>query len=185
MRKLSEIAQIEQGYPFRSSVEAERDGNVAVIQIKDLSAIDYKTLPRIVFKNSKYLLEQGDILIAARSSLSAQTLQRIPIPCITTSSVLRIRIHNKAYSPLVLTTLLNSDLGRYTLTSLAGERSMPVLSKRELGNFPIPDIDPAEQIRYANALDSIQKTKQALTEKLSLIEQLETGLAQQLTRRDH
>ncbi len=38
--RLAELAEIRMGYPFRSRLEHEPDGNVAVIQMKDIDDTD-------------------------------------------------------------------------------------------------------------------------------------------------
>ncbi|MCL2654516.1 MAG: restriction endonuclease subunit S [Coriobacteriia bacterium] len=184
MRKLSDIAEIQPGYSFRAAVETEPGGTIAVIQIKDISEFDFTGLPRISFSNPKFLLKVGDILIASRSNFKAALLQEVPIPCIIAASVLRIRVHNQAFSPLVLAALLNSTQGQHTLGRLAGGSFMLTLSKQELGAFPVPDISPEQQRQYACALNTIHQYQQALAKKQQLTAELETALSQRLLQEE-
>lgn len=61
---------------------------------------------------------------------------------------------------------------------------MPLLSKKELGAFRVPDISPEQQRQYACALNAIHQYQQALAKKQQLTAELETALSQRLVQEE-
>ena len=70
--KLSELADVRMGYPFRSRLEPDPMGNVAVIQMKDIdeaNQVRAEGAIRVALAGSKahhHLLRAGDLLFRSR-----------------------------------------------------------------------------------------------------------------------
>lgn len=79
MKKLSDIANISPGYPFRTSIEPDDNSDVYVVQLRDAqpngqinqNQIIKTTLPG---KKNPIWLESGDILFSARGSKNFASL---------------------------------------------------------------------------------------------------------------
>lgn len=71
--KLSDLAHIRAGHPFRGAVEAVLDGAVAVVQMKDILAgggVDWSSAVRteLVGRKEPDWLSDGDLLFVSRGS---------------------------------------------------------------------------------------------------------------------
>lgn len=71
--KLSEIAEIRAGYPFRGSVPEDVDGRVSVVQIKDVDLagnINWRGLikTRLEGRKEPDWIKSGDVLFVARGT---------------------------------------------------------------------------------------------------------------------
>jgi len=69
--RIGEIAQLQAGYQFRGKVEPDPDGNVAILQIKDIEdrrRLNADTIDRIPFDKpyEQYLVSRGDVLFLSR-----------------------------------------------------------------------------------------------------------------------
>ncbi|SEG29647.1 Type I restriction modification DNA specificity domain-containing protein [Alcanivorax sp. DSM 26293] len=73
MVKLSQIASINPGYPFRGKIEESGDGSIVAVQMKDVSLTTGViwsgcTPTTLIGKRHPQLLGNGDILVAARGN---------------------------------------------------------------------------------------------------------------------
>lgn len=69
--RIGEIANIQAGYQFRDKVEPDPDGNVAILQIKDIEdrrRLNPDTIDRIPFDKpyEQYLITKGDVIFLSR-----------------------------------------------------------------------------------------------------------------------
>lgn len=70
---LKDFVDILPGHPFRGTIKQYEDGNVNVVQVRDISAIGEMDLgdlvqTKVTGKKSPVWLEQGDILFVAKGS---------------------------------------------------------------------------------------------------------------------
>ena len=84
---LSELAEVQMGYPFRSRLEHDPQGDVAVIQMKDIddaNLLHAAEAIRIALPKGKthHLLRPGDLLFRSRgrSNGAALVLEGISPP---------------------------------------------------------------------------------------------------------
>ena len=80
---LQDLCEIRSGFHFRGRVESDPEGNVALIQIKDLDdefALQDAELIRVqVEKPESYLVRQGDVLFVARGTRLGATALTQPL----------------------------------------------------------------------------------------------------------
>lgn len=80
MRKtIEEVAEVQMGYHFRSRLEEAEEGNVKVIQMKDLlkdNTIDFNSLKKISLQEvpTRHLAKKGDVLFRSRGNIPMAAL---------------------------------------------------------------------------------------------------------------
>lgn len=81
--RLGDVASIRQGHPFRGAITAHADGNVRVIQLKNITAsglhdADGLLRTRMSHRKAPDWVRDGDVLLAARGSHPMAALLRDP-----------------------------------------------------------------------------------------------------------
>ncbi|MGQ0509973.1 MAG: restriction endonuclease subunit S [Betaproteobacteria bacterium] len=82
--RIGAIAEVRAGYPFRGAIDPASDGQVTVVQIKDLAPDGSVTWARAIRtelpgRRQPYWLETGDLLLVARGKrYSATALDGVP-----------------------------------------------------------------------------------------------------------
>jgi restriction endonuclease S subunit len=158
-KKLSEIADITSGYTFRGSIESEPDGNILLLQAKNIAAnqdvIETSDLNKVSDESIRtpYLLEHNDILLVSRGSGLGSFKSAVFISGQTnvmpSSSVLVIRIKDLDILSKYISLYLNSEEGQSALFKIAtGGSYLQSLLVKNLRSFkiPIPPIDTQELI---------------------------------------
>ncbi|MDO9567044.1 MAG: restriction endonuclease subunit S [Candidatus Desulfaltia sp.] len=96
--KIKQLATVQTGYSFRSRLEASKDGEVAVIQMKDLlqdNTVGCKKLVKIELETVKehHLAQKGDLVFRSRGQITtAAILLETPGKAVVAAPLLRIRI---------------------------------------------------------------------------------------------
>ncbi|WP_407354726.1 restriction endonuclease subunit S [Methanolobus sp. WCC5] len=172
---IKDIATVQTGYSFRSRLEASENGNVAVIQMKDLLDDNRVDCSRLIEIDMHTLKEQhfariGDLVFRSRgqANTSAIILQN-PGKAIIAAPLLRIRIKNPEN---VLPEYLNwyisqADAQRY-LTSVQAGTSVNMIRSTQLEQMPVhlPSLKMQKSIVELAALSAReQMILSALAEK--------------------
>ena len=163
------------GYSFRSRLEADEGGGVAVIQMKDLlddNTVGCDGLIRINMEAMKehHLAQRGDLVFRSRGSLTtAAVLLKDPGKAVVAAPLLRIRVTKKA---LVLPEYLNWYISQRDaqifLTSRAKGTVQKMISKQAIEDLEV-------------ALPSLEKQKNIL--ELATLLAREQTLLQQLSHK--
>jgi len=174
-KKLKEITSVQMGYSFRSRLEADEGGGVAVIQMKDLlddNTVGCDGLIRINMEAMKehHLAQRGDLVFRSRGSLTtAAVLLKDPGKAVVAAPLLRIRVTKKA---LVLPEYLNWYISQRDaqifLTSRAKGTVQKMISKQAIEDLEV-------------ALPSLEKQKNIL--ELATLLAREQTLLQQLSHK--
>jgi len=86
---ISEIGSLRAGHSFRKKPEHHPDGNVCVVQLKDILSdgiLDTRKLCRTT-QTSKRLLQKGDVLLINRGRFTASVFDgTFTAPCVATSA---------------------------------------------------------------------------------------------------
>lgn len=165
--KIKDIATIQMGYSFRSKLEASENGNVKVIQMKDLlddNTVDCSGLMKIDMQTPKeqHFARIGDLVFRSRGQIntSAVILEN-PEEAIVASPLIRIRITNPE---TVLPEYLNwyisqTDAQRY-LTSMQAGTSVNMIRNKQLEQMPvhIPSLSIQKSIVELAALSTRERT---------------------------
>ena len=171
---LGELAEIQMGYPFRSRLEHDPQGDVAVIQMKDIDDTNLLhveeairvTLPR---GKARHLLRAGDLLFRSRgrSNGAAQVLEGIG-PAVLSAPMLLIRPHNVL--PAYLCWYINTPATQAQLAALAEGTSVQMISAEALRALDVPLPSLATQQRIAEAA-ALAGQEQSLLARIATLRQ--------------
>ncbi len=130
------------GHAFRSRLEAVPDGNVAVIQMKDLTDdnhLDPVALARIEFGEARprQFVHLGDIVFRSRGQThTAALIDQDPGPAIIAAPLLRIR-PRESVLPAYLAWFINLPATQARLASRAEGTALRMIRKQSLAELEI------------------------------------------------
>lgn len=170
--QLSEIAEIRSGLHFRDKVESDPNGNVALVQIRDLDeefVVHPDKLQRVsIEKPEAYLVGQGDVLFSARGARLGASEIRQPLKnTIVTGSffVLRLREESEVL-PSYLTWAINSPAAQTQLQKSGQGSDLRMLRRLDLEGLML-EIPPLETQRAIVALDECARNERHLMKELT------------------
>ena len=180
VRKLSEIADIRYGYQFRGKIEPDENGNVDLIQIKDMNSRHEVMVSNLKSVNlespEKHLVYSGDVLFLSRGhTMYATVVPELERDTIVSNYffVLHINLHTneKSIDPGFLAWIMNEPRFQQQLKYFVRGSHMRLISKKDFEGLTvsIPDQNSQLQIVRLNQL----KLKEAY-----LLDQLKTKRAQ-------
>ncbi|WP_299022177.1 restriction endonuclease subunit S [uncultured Photobacterium sp.] len=182
IRRLSEVADIQAGYPFRGSIKHDEGAAVRVVQAKDISDLgeliqDELVRTELTGKKQPTWLQKGDVLFIAKGMRNFAAHVPENLEYVTCSpSLFQIRIKQSLLgmvNPMFLAWQLNQKpVQQYLRKSAEGSTQInirkPVLGDVEIA---IPDIERQ---------DTIAKLYTASIKENVLLHKLITNRQQQL-----
>ena len=172
--KLGELADVQMGYPFRSRLEHDPQGDVAVIQMKDIDDTNLLhaeqairvTLPKV---KSHHLLRAGDLLFRSRgrSNGAAQVLEGVE-PAVLSAPMLLIRPRNVL--PAYLCWYINAPATQVQLAALAEGTSVQMISAEALKALDVPMPAPVTQQHIAQTA-ALAEQEQSLLARIATLRQ--------------
>jgi hypothetical protein len=169
MTKLGQVASIRMGYPFRSRLEHNAMGAIAVVQMKDIddaSALHVEDAVRVELADFKehHLIRPGDLVFRSRGRTNSVALVSADIgPAILAAPMLLIRPVDVL--PAYLLWYINLPATQATLAAQAEGTSVRMISKAALEALEVP-------------LPS--RRKQQLIVEVSALAMAEQGLLEQI-----
>ena len=165
-QKLCDFAEIKSGYTFRERVVSVEDGDILVIQPKDLNNPSYSEMAKIPFsKNmSKHLLKKGDVLFSNRGAFSSIVYDG-KYPTVGSGGFFIIRVNNKKALPEYISLFLNSDMAQKIFLKIQESMTIPALTRDQVAGMeiPLPSITKQEElIRF----EDLQKKEYYLMQNL-------------------
>ena len=164
------LAEVQMGYPFRSRLEHDPKGDVAVIQMKDIddaNLLHTEAAIRVALPRGKthHLLRAGDLLFRSRgrSNGAAQVLEGIG-PAVLSAPMLLIRPHKVL--PAYLCWYINAPATQTQLAALAEGTSVRMISAEALKALDVPLPSKAAQRRIAEAA-ALADQEQALLARIA------------------
>jgi len=185
--KLQDIAEIFTGYTFRNAIVHEPDGDIAIIQLKDLSA-DYQQIESfntfcLPFSSyQKHLLQPNDIIFVSKglNNFAIQFIQTYQ-KAIATATFIIIRPKNNQICSEYLTWYINQPAAQEQLHSGKEHRStvfsITIKTLAEL-SIEVPSLDKQRIIGKIATLNYQQKTL-----SIQLAEKRKTLLDNLLTKK--
>ncbi|MBC8389831.1 MAG: restriction endonuclease subunit S [Actinobacteria bacterium] len=185
--QINKIAEIRSGYLFKESIRADKGGNVAVVQLKDVDdrgIIDLKSLYKIKLENIEMsnFISEGEILFKAKTNKPiAAVVINIPPNTIVTAHYFVITIKNLIVRSGYLAWYLNQQPAKIYFDKHAGGTRIQIINKQVLGNLEIevPDLSIQAKIeklyllnnKEQDLMDLLKEKKRILIEAqlLSLI----------------
>ncbi|PKL96185.1 MAG: restriction endonuclease subunit S [Gammaproteobacteria bacterium HGW-Gammaproteobacteria-8] len=152
---LAALADIRMGYPFRSRIEHDPRGDVAVIQMKDMEEVDLvraDNAVRVMLPDVKphHLLRAGDLLFRSRglNNGAVQVGDGLGTAVLAAPMLL---IRARRILPAYLCWYLNTPATQAHLAALAEGTSVRMISAEALKVLDIPLPPKATQERIAHA----------------------------------
>ncbi len=178
-KKLKDVAAIQVGYTFRAPLSSLNPGDVAVIQVKNLTPenrVSVNKLMKIQMESPKehHLVQLGDMVFKSRENLSrlgegsftSAILDKDPGVAVVAGPLFRIRVSDRLVLPEYLNWFLCQPSTQNVLVGLAMGSVQQMISKGALENLEIP-IPPLEQQRAIVAMASLGEEEQALMGRIA------------------
>ena len=172
--KLKDIALIQMGLSFRSRIEPEADGNVAVIQMRDLieDKLDYGNLMTVNINgiNERHLVKYKDMIFRSRGKTTTATIIDEEPGRTVVSAPLFLDPESQAKNvlPDYLCWCINQSSSQAFLHSRATGTMMIMIGKSALDalEIPLPNLEIQEQIvTLADLLNKEQRLMKNLAEQ--------------------
>lgn len=182
---LKEIADIRTGYSFRAKLEPDSEGNILVVQLKELSdenTIDISTAVKINMQNisENYLLQKDDIVFRSRGMDSTAAIMNITANNVILSAPfqrIRLRDASKILPEYLLWYINSKDTQTYFSANKTGT-SVSMISTAVLADLPVvvPALEIQKKIIEINILfekeielqEELIRKKRLLTETVLL-----------------
>ena len=164
---IKNIATVQLGYSFRSRLEVSKDGEVAVIQMKDLlddNTIGCDELVKIDMDSVKdhHLARKGDLVFRSRGIVSnAAILLEDPAKAVVAAPLIRIRVTKpNRILPEYLNWYLGQRDAQVFLTSRAIGTAQKMISKEVLENLEVllPSLEKQKKIVELVSLSAREQT---------------------------
>lgn len=128
-KTIEEVAEVQMGYHFRSRVKETEDGNISVIQMKNLmrNEIDFESLQKINMEetSTRHLARKGDLVFRMRGNIfRAALVDRDVENTIVGSSLLQISVLQK-----------DLVLPEYLLWFINHRKTQNILERNKKGSF--------------------------------------------------
>lgn len=173
--KLKNLAAVQMGYSFRSRLEVSPDGDVAVIQMKDLhqgNTVDCGSLIKIDMESVKehHFAHKGDLVFRSRGHITTSAIfLEDPGRAVVAAPLLRIRVTKiERILPEYLNWYISQRDAQIFLTSKAGGTAQKMISKQTIEDLEIslPPLGQQKSIVELALLSAQEQTVlRALTEK--------------------
>lgn len=182
---LKEIADIRTGYSFRAKLEPDSEGNILVVQLKELSdenTIDISTAVKINMQNisENYLLQKDDLVFRSRGMDSTAAIMNITANNVILSAPfqrIRLRDASKILPEYLLWYINSKDAQTYFSANKTGT-SVSMISTAVLADLPVavPSVEIQKKIVEINSLfekeidlqKELTRKKRLLTETVLL-----------------
>lgn len=167
---LGELADVQMGYPFRSRVEHDPQGDVAVIQMKDIddaNLLHTDGAIRVALPKGKahHLLRPGDLLFRSRGrSNGAARVQDGIGAAVLSAPMLLIRPHGAL--PDYLCWFINAPATQAQLAALAEGTLVRMISTEALKALDVPLPSMAAQQRIVQAA-TLAEQEQSLLARIA------------------
>lgn len=169
--KLKDIATVSSGVTFRSRIEASKDGDVRVIQMKDLGYDNFVHLGESIHihhtkPKPNQLAKLGDIIFRSRGQTNTATLLNEDVEStIVAAPLFRVRPNIKKVVPEFLLWWVNQPSSQSYLESRSKGTMLKMVSKQDLEDLEVNLVSLEQQKKVAE-LFSLSMREQQLLEKI-------------------
>ena len=174
MLHIKDIALVQMGVSFRSRIEPEADGTVAVIQMRDLTEdnkLSHRNLLTIKMNgfSDHHLVKRKDLIFRSRGQTTTAAIIDTEIgPAVVAAPLLRVRVTSKRVLPEYLCWFVNQASAQAFLHSRATGTAMTMIGKAALDalQVPLPALETQERIvALADLANEEQRLLRELAEK--------------------
>ncbi len=160
------------GLSFRSRIEPESDGTVAVIQMRNLTEdnrLDDRNLVTIKMNgpSDRHLVKRKDLIFRSRGQTTTAAIVDTEIGlAVVGGPLLRVRVTSKHVLPEYLCWFVNQASAQAFLHSRATGTAMTVIGKSALDDLQVP-LPPLETQKQIVALADLSNKEQKLMRELA------------------
>lgn len=172
MDVLSRVADVISGHHFRERLPSTPEGNVSVIQMKDVDDAELVPSSRFVRVQlppgpDRVSIQNGDVILRARGGSYSGVLARGRFErTVVAAPLMVLRADTRVLLPVYLNWFFNHPATQARLAELATGTHVRTVSKAVLETLPIP-VPPLEQQKKIAEVVALAATEQALLEKIS------------------
>lgn len=169
---LKKIADIQMGYPFRSGLDRTDNGNVLVIQMKDIdegsrlqtSDLIPVDLPRL---KDGHQVQKGDLLFRSRGRANTAALIDVQLDlAVAAAPLLLLRPNPEKVLPAYLAWYINQPQAQAYLERQASGTISRMINKKAVADMPI-DLPPLNRQKQIAALADLAGREQELLRLLA------------------
>ena len=165
-KRVKELATVQTGYSFRSRLEAVEDGNLAVIQMKDLldsNTVSCDDLMRVDMEEKEHhFVKKGDLVFRSRGQMATSAvLLDDPGKAVVAAPLLRIRVKRPdVILPEYLNWYISQRDAQIFLTSQARGSVQKMISKETIENLEValPSLETQRNIVELAVLSAREHT---------------------------
>lgn len=174
IKTIKNIAEVIAGYTFRSALPVQSDGQMSVVQTKDIGddiCIDETGLVKIGSQEYKTnaLLRRNDIVVSVRGNFRAGVFGSDLQNVIASSSVYILRLMDKDILPEYLAIFLNSTVGQKQIKQSLTGGAIKIILRKDLEDLEIVIPEMAKQKLVINIYKNNKKQQELLEKKQSII----------------
>ena len=168
---LVNIAEVRMGYSFRSRLETDAGGDVAVIQMKDIddaNLLHPEGLARVQMPDLKdrHLVQEGDLLFRSRGVTNSAALVGGGLGrAVLAAPMLLIRPKTEVVEPAYLQWFINHPATQAVLAGQAAGTAVKMIGKRVLDDLQVV-LPPLEKQRLIVEVARLASREVALLEEL-------------------
>lgn len=176
--KLKEIASVQMGHSFRSKLEPDPNGNISVIQMKDLTEdnrMNDQELVQIDMPDLKehHRVKLNDLAFRSRGQTNtAALIDQVPNDAVIAAPLLRIRVKNNSIMPAYLCWFINQPSSQAVLQSKATGTAARMIGKPAVEELEVivPSLNVQQKIIEIYQLSiNEQKLIKALAKKKEVL----------------
>lgn len=186
MIKLSQIAEIISGHPFRTKIADQSDGDIFVVQMKDLKdhGIDWSDVAKTQIervKESRYI-KKDDILLVARGNRNTATrVNEVPSLSVCSPHFYLIRTQTDAdVDPGFLHWYLNQLPAQQYFERSAQGSDIRSVRREVLAAMEIPSVPISQQRTIAKLASTFYQHQAKLQALIENDQRIMDGIAQSL-----
>ncbi len=181
MKHIKDIADVILGFTFRTTLEESSDGNIAVLQAKNISGkiiINEQDLIKINMDKSRSsaLARKNDVAISARGYFKSAILRFCQQPTIAAGSTYLIRLRTPDILPEYLAVYLNSSLGQRQIKGRTTGVVINTLLKKDLEAIEVIIPDVKQQRKAITIYENNLRHQELLRQKQFLSNKINEGL---------
>ena len=166
MIPLAQLAQVCVGYTYRGSLKQSVEGDLAVIQMKDVNPealAKPERLARIHLPQllPRYRLQRGDLIFRARGLCNQAWVFDSEMPAICIAPLLFIHLHDTTQVlPAYLQWFINLGQTQARLASMARGVAIKMIGVQALSRLEIPVPQVASQQRIVELYQLLQQSQE-------------------------
>lgn len=176
MVKFADVVEIRSGYSFREGIIGVENGNLPIVQFKDLKGLIFNDVNDCVHLSAEKIktshwLKIGEILLSNRGNYKA-AVNGYRYPCVASGVFFVLTLKDKRFLPEYITVFLNSQEGQKALMMHHNASGVHSINRTELMQIDIPLISLEKQRRIvelymlyekeADILENIRKNRKRL-----------------------